>query len=908
MSNPVRRLIEVDFPLREVSEASVREKNIRHGHISTLHIWWARRPLAASRTTALAALLPDDPARREEILSLLRQIAPWEAAHDERLLNKARALIREAYGGRAPRVLDPFAGGGSIPLEALRLGCEAYALDYNPVAVLINKAVLEFPQTFGQPRTRAARLPSGLMAPERSNPLLEAVRQWGQWVLEEARRELGPYYPADPDGAVPVGYIWARTLPCPNPACQAEIPLMRQFWLARTAEKRVALRPLADRARRQVQFEIVHSEPFGFDPADGTVSRARVRCPLCGNVIDDKTTRRLFREGRSGERLVAVVLAPRGGGRAYRLAREADLAAYRAAAAALQAKRQALWAEWGLDPVPDEPLPPRGTLGFRVQGYGLTRWGDLFNARQKLALLTFTEKVRQAHRQMLERGAEPAFARAVTTYLAFIVSKLADWNSVLSLWRPDQGRNEHTFGRQALPMAWDYGERNPLQGDLVSPQGITHIVSLLCELRRNFPPDTSTDYTTWGSATALPWPEDAFDAVFTDPPYYDNVPYSYLADFFYVWLKRALGDLYPDLFATPLTPKAQEMVAYAAEAGGMQEAKARFEEQFREAFREIARVLKPEGIATVVFAHKTTSAWESILNALLEASLYLTASWPIHTEMQSRLRAQESAALHSSIYMVCRKRTRQEIGEYAAVRREIGRRIRERLAHFWAAGIRGADFFMSAIGPAVEVFGQYARVEKLSGEPVRVPEWLDYVQEVVAEFALERVLQAPDLGGIDAETRFYLLWRWTYNHARVPFDEASKLARAVGAEITDLWGRSSFVRKEQEYVRVLGPADRLRDERLMERERQPTLIDSLHKACLLWERNRRQELEAHLRLNGGAGDAFWRVAQAISDVLPPGDRERQLLQGLLNIRGRWGAPGSQEPGPIQRTLDWGGGQ
>ncbi|MBC7224656.1 MAG: DUF1156 domain-containing protein [Anaerolineae bacterium] len=397
-----------------------------------------------------------------------------------------------------------------------------------------------------------------------------------------------------------------------------------------------------------------------------------------------------------------------------------------------------------------------------------------------------------------------------------------------------------------------------------------------------------------GTATSLPFPDEHFDAVLTDPPYYDNVPYSHLSDFFYVWLKRTIGDLYPDLFATPLTPKADEMVAYTTEAGGMEGAKRRFEAQFTEAFREIARVLKPEGVAVVVFAHKTTEAWESIIQALLEAGLYLTASWPIHTEMQARLRAQGSAALASSIYMVCRKRTTREVGEYAPVREAIARRVRERLAQFWDEGIRGADFFMSAIGPAVEVFGRYERVEKLSGEVVTVGEWLEYVQQVVAEFALERVLRSPSLGGVDAETRFYLLWRWTYNHARVPFDEANKLARAVGAELVDLWNRSGFVKKEKEYVRVLGPVERARDRRFLERERYTTLVDALHKACILWQAGHRAALLKHLALNHGGDEVFWRVAQSIADVLPSGDKEKQWLQGLLNVRGTGPIPTAQQ--------------
>jgi putative DNA methylase len=506
MMNPTKpRLIEADFPLRTVSEESVREKNIRHGHISTLHIWWARRPLAASRATALAALLPDEPGQREELLALVRDIAPWEVVANGNApqIEKARRLIREAFGGRAPRVLDPFAGGGAIPLEALRLGCETYALDYNPVAVLLNKAVLEYPHKFGQPDSV-----SNVLLPPRSeehsqsnlellevsaeradNPLLQAVSAWGKWVLEEARRELEQFYPKDADGSIPVGYLWARTLPCQNPACGTEIPLMRQTWLAKKDKKKIALRLIPNQHARHIDVQIAGADgrPIDFDPEEGTVSRAHVRCPLCGGTIDDKTTRRLFREGKSGQRLMAVVLHhPKRTGKTYRLPTERDLSAYRAAEAALVGARHRLAQDWGIDPVPDEPLPPMETLGFRVQRYGLTHWGDLFNPRQKLALITFADKVRQAHAHLLSQGAEPEFAKAVATYLAFYVCKLSDFCSTLCTWTPTFEKIAHTFSRQALPMCWDYIETNLLsestrsvfsvQGDVI--RVVAHLTSI----------------------------------------------------------------------------------------------------------------------------------------------------------------------------------------------------------------------------------------------------------------------------------------------------------------------------------------------------------------------------------------------------------------------------------------------
>lgn len=382
-----------------------------------------------------------------------------------------------------------------------------------------------------------------------------------------------------------------------------------------------------------------------------------------------------------------------------------------------------------------------------------------------------------------------------------------------------------------------------------------------------------------GSATALPWPDESFDAVLTDPPYYDNVPYADLSDFFYVWLKRTIGDLHPDLFATPLTPKAQEIVADASKAGSMEAARHRFEEMLTQSFREIYRVLKPEGLAVIVFAYPRTEAWEAVIGALLSAGLYLTASWPIHTEMSARLRAQESAALASSIYMVCRKRTTHAIGDYATVRPAIRARIRERLPHFWRAGIRGADFFMSAIGPAVEVFGRYARVERHSGEPVTVADLLNDVRQEVAEYALEQILGAGGVGGLDPATRFYILWRWTFGRARVPFDEARKLGQAVGVEVRALTTPGGFVRQKGEEVMVLGPHER--DQRLLEGS-PATLLDALHQAALLWERSQRSALADLLARRGS--EEFWLVAQAIAAVLPAGEKEKQLLEGLLGAR------------------------
>jgi len=893
-----KRLIEVDFPIREVSEASVDEKYIRKGNIQSLHTWWARRPLAASRATALAALLPDpgDDEKRQELLRLIKDLAPWKAVNnfDEDDPNpdliKARELIREAYGGRAPKVLDCFAGGGSIPLEALRLGCETYAMDYNPVAVLILKTVLEFPPKYGRSETDS-KPGDGLFrdaVSQKNNPLLEAVKYWGNWVLEEARKELAQFYPKDPDGFIPVGYIWAKTIPCQNPTCGAEIPLMRHTWLAKKDKKKIALRMIPNRTANRVDFKVVGQDgaALDFDPDEGTTSRAHARCPVCGGSVDDKTTRKLFCEGKAGQRMVAVVLHhPKRKGKTYRLATENDIKVYRAAEKSLETKRRILWPEWGIDPVPDEPLPPIGTLGFRIQRYNLNTWGDLFNARQKLALITFAQKVRQVYTKIGEselRAKDEGFAKAVVGYLGMILGRISDSCSGQCWWHSTWEIEATTFARQAMPMTWDYFESNPFGSNGYRWEGFQNACEKAIESLSNINCIKAIiPRVTNGSAIRQIYNENQFDIIITDPPYYDNIPYSYLSDYFYVWLKRSLGEIYQELLSTPLTPKSEEIVAYSTGEAGIDIGKKYFEDMIGKSFREIYRILKPEGMAVIVFAYPRTEAWEAIINALLGAGLYLTASWPIHTEMQVRLRSYESAALASSIYMVCRKRNTEEIGEYNKVKKEIEANIKTKLAQFWNEGIRGADFFMSAIGPAVEAFGKYARVEKLSGEIVSVKELLDYVRQVVSEFALERILRSPELGGVDTPTRFYLLYRWTYNHAIIAYDEARKLAIGANVELTDHWGPGGFVVKQKENIKIPPPQERGRDPQFSKKTRFTTMLDVLHRAAYLWDTNQAGKLKEHLAETYGANPLFWQIAQAIADVLPDGDKEKQMLQGLL---------------------------
>jgi putative DNA methylase len=909
-----KAFIEYDFPVKEVSEHSAREKNIRHGHISTLHIWWARRPLASSRTTIYSSLVPapKDEKERVERSKFIVELSKWKNSNNKELIEKARQDILDANDGVAPKILDPFAGGGAIPLEALRLGCETYASDLNPVAVLIEKATLEYPKKYGQPIPRKQYFDERpwmkddekqiTIGDDTVNPLLEDVKYWGNYVLEEVKKELGKFYPPAPDGSIPVGYIWSRTLPCANPNCRAEIPLVRQTWLAKKSNKKVAYKILTK--GNKIDFEIREGNSIDFDPARGTIARANVNCPCCNTGIPAKETRAKFQAGKNSQRMIAVVLThPDRRGKTYRLATKDDIAVYNKAEKALELKRRQLTEEWGMDPVPDEELPlMSGT--FNVPLYGMNKWGDLFNTRQKYSMVAFVNCIRNLPILDLNGNKNIQYGQAVQSFITLLVSRFSNRMSSLAYWFIQGEKIQPTFVRQALGMIMDYIEMNPLNN--ASGGWTTNLSDNLAVINHL---SNATDNKVYSvakqeSATNLSYKDNSFDAVFTDPPYYNSVPYADLSDYFYVWIKRVLGQYNEELFTTPTSPKNDEICEMAGWDSRRYAHKTKqfYEEMIEKAFKESTRVLKTNGIVNIVYAHKSTDAWETIINAILNSGLYLTGSWPIHTEMKTRLRAGESAALASSIYMVCRKRNTDETAYYNEVKPAIEKRIHKKLDQFWAEGIGGSDFFISAIGPAVEVFGKYATVEKLSGEKVTVKELLEYVRQVVSEHALNRILKNTQLGGIDNTTRFYLIWRFTYGNAKVMFDDASKLSRAIGFDLEANWDSAGLVTKDKQFISIKGPVERRNDdtfhkrivkhfpniaqETLFEDElfplEPPSMIDVLHQCLIFWGRNDRLTI---VKLLDGSGyrtnNHFWQVAQSISDVLPDGEKEKQLLQGFL---------------------------
>jgi adenine-specific DNA methylase len=914
-----QRFIEHDLPLAEISEESAREKNIRHGHPSTLHIWWARRPLAASRATTLAALLddpgPHEPEKRREIKELIKEIAPWEAVKNGNgpAIQRAQQLVKEQYTDedgtyQPPKVLDPFAGGGSIPLEALRLGAETYASDYNPVAVFIEKATLEWPQTFGV----EVELPEeedddGLgMGGKKVNLLAYLVEKWANTILEEARDEIGQFYPTetgeglvgkrdvDPDqeGWTPVGYLWSRTIPCQNPTCGATIPLVKQFWLCKKDDKRIAYRPVVDEEAETVDFELLNGEDLqaamdeGFDPSEGTVHRANASCPVCGQVTKAEQVRQLARDGHMDERMVAVVFHhPDETGKKYRVASTKDVGCFDKADSHIQGLLDS-W-EHVEEPLPEGEVPVMSGT-FNAPIYGLDKWKELFNRRQQLALLVFIGKVRSNWDQILSDantaagclesdGSESELARAVVAYLGIIVSRLCDKNAELTPWNPYGEKFDHVFTRQALPMIWDYGEINPFSG--VNGDWTSNRDWVLRYIEKNDWRPTASSTAQQDSATNLPYPDDHFDAVITDPPYYNSVPYADLSDFFYVWLKRSVGEHFPELFSTPVAPKTDEAVEMAGWDSDRYAYKDQgfFEERLGRSFQEIHRILEPGGIATVVYAHKTTEGWETMLNGLVDAGLVVTGSWPLHTERKARLRSAQSAALASSIYMVCRKTEREALGFWNDIQPQIKSRVEEKLQQFWEADvIRGGDFFISAIGPGMEAYSRYDRVETYSGEEVTVRDLLQYIRGVATDFLVRRLLRDASSGAIDKEAQFYLTYRWTFRDTRVEYDDALRIAKAEGVNLERLAEQDTFLKKTRKYVYVHGPQKRDAIDPVY------NMVDAMHLACRMWEQGRKEDVGPMLARHGyNQSPSFWQFCQAVAECLPEDNQEKRWLEGML---------------------------
>ncbi len=1038
MTNPDdRRLIEVAFPLKQASLDSVHEKNVRHGHISTLHIWPARRPLAASRAALIATLLPDpgDAEKRKAIIERMagRVVEKIERKRlNGRIVEKVKEVteggilhwgrengpdlqwfrdeILEAYGGRAPKVLDPFAGGGAIPLEAMRLGCEVTAMDINPVAWFILKCTLEYPQRLaGQTSPlpafaledrgfmesflkakgfRGNRLQTELERLGHSDgavqlealpddPATEAdlawhLRAWGRWALARARRDLSANYPTYADfepmawgvhfepqpmrllhtdeNGVPildplnagfdaaylrdpskprwiakptVAYLWARTVRCKQ--CRSTLPLLKTRWLCKKDNKRVLLTMDPDTKGSSVVFGVQTDVPRNGGNAaqrrehdkrigSGTMSRTGAACPRCEHIMTMEEIRYEGRAGRMGTVMTAVVVDG-SRGKEYRLPTDRE----REAADVTEERMRALYADipFGL---PEEPLPSKEALGFRVPLYGFDTWRKLFTNRQLLALGEFVRALRSMSDEL---GHYPAdWAESLAAMCLPIISRMADRGSTLASWTNDRETTRSTFARFALPIVWDFAEFAPLSDTTGGFVQSVDWVAKVCDHLQMSVESSRRGETVLGSAIACP--VDNVDVILTDPPYYDAIPYSDLMDFFYVWLRRSIPGLSKGVghvFSKPLGPKWDhdaddgELIDDASRFGGDKgRSKQNYEEGMARSFQSCHAALKNDGRLVIVFANKHPDAWETLVAALIRAGFVVDGSWPIQTEMGNRNRAIASAALSSSVWLVCKKRGPARPGWDSIVLGEMRENITQKLRDFWDAGIRGPDFVWAATGPALEAFSKHPVVKKANDPDqfMTVSEFLREVRRMVVDFVVGRVLTAvggqETVSGLDDVTTYYLLHRNDFGMDEAPVGACILYALSCNLSDSALAGQHDLlaqsgggqtddeddVAEDAEPHEAAGSGARLRLKVWSRRSgsnlglegpggRPAPLIDQVHRLMRLWRAGDQARVDGYLDRQGLQHSAlFGQVLQALIELADEGSEERAILEAISN--------------------------
>ncbi|GAA0202774.1 DUF1156 domain-containing protein [Cytobacillus oceanisediminis] len=817
-----RKLIEVALPLEAINRESSREKSIRHGHPSTLHLWWARRPLASARAVLFAQLVDDPSSRpeefpteelqrgeRERLHRLIERLVAWESIKDEALYELAYAEILRSTDGTPPTVLDPFGGGGTIPLEAQRLGLPVHASDLNPVAVLINKALIEIPPKFaGQAPVFPGAAESRLGGWPRATGLAEDIRLYGEWMRGVAARRIGHLYPMAQvpvvDEGVPGGttkpasviaWIWARTVTCPNPACGISMPLVRSWWLGKKKGKESYVIPTVvdDRSApggRRVHFSIgrgAQSRPGS--AVDGTVARTAAMCIACETSVPLTYVRAEGRARRLGEQLMAVV-AEGTRERVYLAPNELHV----------KAAKVDRPASAPVGVLPPHGLSPDSHQTVRI--YGFEEWADLFSPRQLTALTTLSDLVKDVRERVASDGGSAAYGDAVATYLAFAVSGMTNLSSSMVSWASTGEFARGVFARQQIPMVWDFAETAPLGTSTGGFIGQVEWVAKACELL----PATVGGTVRQADAAARDY---ANLLIATDPPYYDNIGYSDLSDYFYVWLRRTLREIYPDLLGTMLVPKSEELVANP-HRHGKAGAKEFFEDGFRQVFAHARRHATNEFPITVYYAFKQSEAdelgeastgWETLLEGMIGSGWEITSTWPMRSERAGRMISIGTNSLASSIVLSLRPRPEASgITDRRGFITALENELPDALRKLQQGQIAPVDLPQAAIGPGMAVFSRFSAVLESDGSKMTVRSALARINEI-----LDQVLNEQE-GDFDSTSRFAIAWYRQYGYGAGKFGDADSLARARNTSV-DTMDRDEILISRAGTVQLIKPAD-----------------------------------------------------------------------------------------------------
>ncbi len=983
-----KKLIEVAMPIKEISAESVRDKSIRHGHISTLHLWWARRPLPVCRAVIFASLVPDpldlecpqafrdavqdllannplyapypdipytsiyDPMPdnlRNRLLMFIGKFSPacqknmlagkttpskdqvqegclikWESKNDPTVLRLARLLIWIAYNSelrpeatytdlavefdeaskaitntetalyytpnrhlaspevtakeaalqeaiekfqnRMPSVFDPFAGGGAIPLEAARLGCRSFGNDINPVAHIIEKGSVEFPQKYGKPITYTHEefmtlygkegvklytenfggMPTGNI--EIPNRLSFDVEYYAKKLLAMTEAEVGHLYPADEKGNKPIAYYWARTATCSNPSCRAEVPLLKQFYLANTKSKKVYLNPIIHGT--DIQFEIKEGS-YDEKALPGWNKTGNLICPCCGSITTSKQVKEQANKIGLKERFIAIISEGSNGKQ------------YTIPSIQLEQPHITLLNQ----SIPTENMTKQTDL-ISSRGWNINQWYQMFSNRQLNMLLTINKQLLNLKATLNQSN----YTNILFTYLSIWFDRIAVANTSLGRWHISGEKLEHPFSRQAIAMVFDYPESNPFCNSSGSALNQLEWITRYIESESNSP--FAALFANASSGEKGQFAAKTLTAVVTDPPYYDAIAYADISDFFYVWMKRTLGDIYPINFATPQTPKAEECTALKHHHHNSEaEAKKHFENKLTAIFDAIE--YQTSEIVSIMFAHQSTEAWTTLCNSILGARMNITGSWPMDTEMANRSLGLAGAALESSVTVSCRPSERNGFESFKRVKRAIETKVTEEVNALYELGFRGADLLTACFGQAVSEFGKYETVEKADGSEVTVGELLE-----LARTAAFNAL----LSGFDGDeyTRFYIGWLQMNGMGDTDFDDAAKFARVgMSVNISDIFAHNLLIRTGNKQ-HLATYAERTVNEKLGMSGGDP-LIDQVHRAMANWRDGDRGKILHHIHIVGKeANNPFWRVLASLKELLPEGDDLTQVQELISN--------------------------
>ncbi|MBE3095473.1 MAG: DUF1156 domain-containing protein [Actinobacteria bacterium] len=788
-----KKLIEVAMPLNIISKAASEEKTIRQGHPSTLHIWWSRKPLSSSKAVILASLI-DDPStntklnekeiknERKNLFKYIEEVTKWDAHYKNspKIRNLSEQIFKKFCNNVV--IVDPFCGGGSIPLAAQMLGLNAKGLDVNPVAALISKALVEFPaELYGCPSLTVTD--SGLGKQWDSlNGFLIDLKYWAQKIEQKTKNEISFLYPVI-NGESPIAYIWTRAIKCPNPACQKETPLLNSKILSKKNSKAIKLITTSD----SFTAEVVDLSQI--DSTDGTIGRNGATCIHCQSHIDLKYIRKYALSNGFGVKALAMVTAGKRT-KNYRTVKEDKL---------INIDREKI--DW----MPDFELPILNKRDFKTPNYGLKKYSDLFTNRQLFTLVKLAENIREMHKEILVFAQKKIehnpdikeiinaelYSKLICTYLALAFDKVLDYNSSLCSWNIQRDGIRNTFGKQALPMIWTFAETYPFNGSTGDWLGAVNWIS---KVLRNLPITPKGCIQNLDSSVTLG--DNSEIIVSTDPPYYDNICYGDLSDFFYIWLRRILGPLYPDLFGTLLTPKNEEITAMSYRFNGdKQKARENFTIKLEKSFKIIKEQLSNDYPMTIYYAFKqqeiqdnedseitiSSTGWESILQSLINAGYIISGTWPIRTEMVSRQLSIGSNALTSSILIVCR--VRSELASLSTRRdfiKELKKEFPPALKNLQDAGIAPVDMAQSAIGPGMAVFSSFSKILEADGNPMTIKTALQIINQELDSYLVEQESE------MDSLTRFCIAWFEQFGWNEGSFGDANTLATAKGTAVNAL--------------------------------------------------------------------------------------------------------------------------